>query len=720
MQRRDQTIVQALDWCHATSHEVRGSRTYQHQLLDWMEGAVDAAGALALARLAPERWPDVCRESRRRLMISLGLEPLPARTTPLVTEHVGGTDAAAYRLERLVLEPRPGFRMPVHVYSPLTGAGPFPAVLYSPGHWMVHGKTELMIQSFCIGLARLGFVVMTFDPIGQGERGATFVDHGRRDLLLLGLSQEGLMVWESMRAVDYLLSRPDVDGARIGMTGASGGGLNTLYTCAADERIAVSVPVCYVTSFSRFLLAMRGLNWNNVNDLCNQVPNVVRDLETGGLCGLIHPRPLLIINGTEDPQFPVDGAEQVVASVRGLYAGESAARLRLAAVKAGHGYDRAMREAAYGWFSRWLAGGGDGSPVSEGDVVTTPPESASLRCFRGGQHIRSWNAIRALARTRGSERVKASGSDPILLSGSGAGAVMAFRSRLADCLGLDGHVLEAAVCHGTREAEAGRAERHLLAPEPGIVTPAFVVRPTAPASGVLIHMADEGMVDGLWSEVATEAAANGMLALAVDVRGVGDVTPLPPPQQTVATVEGTLIMRDTQPGDTLEFEAATDAIMLGRPLLGLRVRDILHAVRYAGGLAPDAPVTLVGSGPACSLVALYAAALSDTINCLVLDRLLPSYQLLVEEDEQDFPMSAYVFDILGAGDVPLALASIAPRRVTITRPLGARLQALGMMQATAVLQPALNVFSGRGVPPPGLYADVPPDWRTAGLFVSRP
>ena len=351
--------------CLHEDHLARKSGKYKDLLLDWIEMAVDDAGARAVASLTRTEWPRARLQTRQRLLKALGLDPLPARTPPILSRFVGSLEREGYRLERLVLEPRPHFLMPAHLYLPQGGHFPAPAVLYAPGHWMIYGKTEPDIQACCISLARLGFVVLVFDPIGQGERGAIFEDHARRDLLLLGLSQEGLMVWESMRAIDYLLTRPEVDGNQIGMTGASGGGLNTVYTCAVDERIAASVSVCYVTSFSRFLRVMRGLNWNNQNDLCNQVPNVVRDAEMAGLCGLFHPRPLMFINGTLDPQFPVSGAQEVLEQVRDTYDAVDGERIRLTVVEADHGYDRSMREAAYGWFRKWLQGEGNSDPVPE-------------------------------------------------------------------------------------------------------------------------------------------------------------------------------------------------------------------------------------------------------------------------------------------------------------------------------------------------------------------
>jgi hypothetical protein len=384
-------------WCCDEERRALGSRRYKDLLLDRIEIAVDQTAARAVAHLTPEDWPRLRLEARERLLLALGMAPLPPRDTPILARHEGTLERDGYRVERLVLEPRAHFLMPAHLYVPTTVHHPAPAILYSPGHWMINGKSETDIQACCIGFAKLGFVSLVFDPIGQGERGPSFEDHARRDLLLLGLSQEGLMAWESVRTVDYLLTRPEVDGNRIGMTGASGGGLNTVYTCAVDERIAASVPVCYVTSFSRFFRAMRGLNWNNQNDLCNQVPNVIRDADMAGLCGLFYPRPLMFINGLLDPQFPVEGARQVEAQLRDLYDAVQGERLRVTAIDADHGYDKAMREAAYGWFRLWLQGLGDGSPYPEPALATEPPETPQLKCFPGTPSIRSWPAIRGLA-----------------------------------------------------------------------------------------------------------------------------------------------------------------------------------------------------------------------------------------------------------------------------------------------------------------------------------
>lgn len=680
-------------WCQEQEDLVRESGRYKNLLIDWIEQTVDETAAHAVAPITPNDWPRARLKARQELYRSLGLDPLPSRETITPPRLIGIVERDDYIIERLVLEPRPNFLMPIHLYLPRSAHFPVPAILYAPGHWMIYGKTETDIQHCCISLAKLGYGVLVFDPIGQGERGATFEDHARRELLLLGLSQEGLMAWESMRAIDYLLTRPEIDGNRIGMTGASGGGLNTIYTCAADERIAVSVPVCYVTSFGRFFRAMRGLNWNNQDDLCNQVPNVIRYADMAGLCGLIHPRPLLIINGTLDPQFPVDGAQAVVDQVQAIYDQIGPERLRLTAIEADHGYDQAMREAAYGWFRRWLQGEGDGSPVAELPHQVVPPDSEELKCFPGTPSIRSYPAIRALARTYSQTMVQ----EPDLVTLDWQTWQTKLRQEVIDCLGG----LAAGEVSGQVESRSSSRpglERHLIEPEANMVVPAFVARPdNRQPDRAVIYLSDEDKLSGFGPELLSIVTNSGGLAVTIDPRGLGETAPIPPSKQTVATLDGKLDYRETQAGDTLEFEAATDALMLGRSLFGQQVSDVLLSIRYICRLAPNAAVTVVGSGPIASLLALFAGVLSDQVNAVLADRLLPSYKLLVEEEERIFPITAFVFGILRVADVPQLVGAMAPRPLLLTRPIGARLQNIEPAEAGQYLNWANAAYQKHGV-----------------------
>jgi len=200
----------------------------------------------ALARIHHARTPaevNTARsELRRKLTHSLGVNLLP-EPADLHPRTVGSLVRSGYRIEKVVFESLPGVLVPAHLYVPEGLRSRAPAVLFYVGHWWPDAKTHPDFQAFCINMARLGFVVLAWDPFGQGERGISSRDHRRVEGLLVGVAQQGFAEHETQCALRYLLSRKEVDPERIGMTGASGGGYNTWITAALDNRIKVAVPV---------------------------------------------------------------------------------------------------------------------------------------------------------------------------------------------------------------------------------------------------------------------------------------------------------------------------------------------------------------------------------------------------------------------------------------------------------------------------------------------
>src|SRR5262249_1715319 len=143
------------------------------------------------------------------------------------------------------------------------------------GHNLTPGKTAAEVQTLCIHLVRMGFIVLTYDPIGQGERLISGNIHHEAGYALLPLGETiaGWMVWDSMRAMDYLLTRSDVDPKRIGITGNSGGGLNTLYTAALDDRFCAAVIVGFTFEFNNWL------KYAGPHCTCTHLPGLFRGME---------------------------------------------------------------------------------------------------------------------------------------------------------------------------------------------------------------------------------------------------------------------------------------------------------------------------------------------------------------------------------------------------------------------------------------------------------
>lgn len=319
---------------------------------------------------------------RARLRRSLGLDLLPA-SPDLKARHVGSIQKRGYRIEKVVYESLGGSLVPAHLYLPERLDGRAPAILFYPGHWWADSKMRPDFQAFCITMARFGFVVLSWDPFGQGERGVSSRDHRRTELLLMGIAQQGVAEYETQLGLRYLLSRPEVDPRRIGITGASGGGYNTWITSALDDRISVAVPVVGTSDFYEQIVVTRPLDWYRAAEHCHFVPQLIRYANNHELLAMFAPKPLMIIAASKDQSFPVEGVRQVFEYGRRLYASDRVAYFEDDVE--GHGYQVRKREAAYGWFLRWLMKRGDGGPVKEPALQTAAVDDPEYRCFRDKQ-----------------------------------------------------------------------------------------------------------------------------------------------------------------------------------------------------------------------------------------------------------------------------------------------------------------------------------------------
>jgi len=356
-------------------------------LLDSLERAARAA---LDAIKHPRTSDEVNRarpELRRKLEESLGWRQLPWPPR-LQVETVKTLVQPGYRIEKLVWQTLPGVRVPAHVYVPEKVDVPAPAILFYVGHWWPDSKTHPDFQAFCINMARLGSVVLAWDPFGQGERGVSSRDHRRVESLLVGVSQQGIAEYETQCALKYLLSRADVDPKRIGITGASGGGYNTWITAALDDRIAVAVPVVGTSEFYEQIQVTRVLDWYRASEHCHFVPGLIRYANNHELLAMASQKPVMIIAASQDQSFPITGVRRVFEYGRDLYRASGAPE-KIAFFEdtaAGHGYQQKKREAAYGWFRKWLMGQGDGRPYPEPPTEVLPFDAVELRCFPAGRN----------------------------------------------------------------------------------------------------------------------------------------------------------------------------------------------------------------------------------------------------------------------------------------------------------------------------------------------
>ncbi|HEX6987128.1 MAG TPA: CocE/NonD family hydrolase, partial [Planctomycetaceae bacterium] len=296
---------------------------------------------------------------RRQLAEMLGLDPMPERT-PLNAVVTGVSEHGDVVIEKLHFQSRPGLYVTANLYRPKAQDGPLPAVLYVCGHSLV--KKDGVSFGNKVGyhhhggwFARNGYVCLTIDTLQLGE--IEGIHHGtyRYDRWWWnsrGYTPAGVEAWNGIRAIDYLQSRPEVDGERIGVTGRSGGGAYSWYVAALDERVKAAVPVAGITDLEDHVVD--GCVEGHCD--CMFFVNTHR-WDYPRLVALIAPRPLLISNTDKDPIFPLDGVVRTHAIAREIYKGHDAEKnLGLQITEGPHEDTQELRIHAFVWFDRHLKG----------------------------------------------------------------------------------------------------------------------------------------------------------------------------------------------------------------------------------------------------------------------------------------------------------------------------------------------------------------------------
>ncbi|MFO0901397.1 MAG: acetylxylan esterase [Pirellulales bacterium] len=328
---------------------------------------------------------------RREFMEVLG--PWPAAEGPPPVERAGQIERVGYTLEKLLLESQRGFWVPVNLYVPdESHVRPAPAVICPPGHapaGKAHRERD-SYQHLFITLAKAGFVVCAFDPLGQGERepygAATGNHHGIQGLQCLSSARHlaSYFLNDARRCLDYLATRNEVDMQRIGCAGCSGGGAVTQYLAALDERIRAAVAASWITS-TPILTEDDGLHVES------WFPRLATPYGAGTLqlAACIAPRPLLILGNHDDAEFPPGPMQAVFREVKALYERvEAAGPVEYVDAPTRHGFWPAARVEVYQFLHRQL------QPTDavwtrehweELDAAAEPEEEASLECAPSGQ-----------------------------------------------------------------------------------------------------------------------------------------------------------------------------------------------------------------------------------------------------------------------------------------------------------------------------------------------
>ncbi len=294
-----------------------------------------------------EAWLERAAFLRKQILASAGLLPMPEKT-PIHAEVFGKLKRDGYTIEKVLLETYPGFYLGGNLYRPAGGQGPYPAAVLPHGHW-AYGRLEnqqlVTVPGRCINLARQGFVVFSYDMIGNNDTNQIPHHWGDKRYDLWNINPLGAQLWDSIRAVDFVSSLPDVDASRIGVTGASGGGTQTFMLMAVDERIKAAVPVNMISATMQGGICENAANLRvgGINDISNMV-----------VAALMAPRPLLMVSAsdwtmnTNRVEFPA------VRSIYGLLGAEQ--NVETFHQDQVHNYNKESREAMYTFFGARLRG----------------------------------------------------------------------------------------------------------------------------------------------------------------------------------------------------------------------------------------------------------------------------------------------------------------------------------------------------------------------------
>ena len=333
-------------------------------LLKWMDSIAERQLSSREAEISAIRNVGDARERQRRVRSKI-LEligGLPDYTGPLNARVTGTIPMQGYNIDKVIFESLPGYLVTGNVYIP-NSPGRHPGVLFALGHWD-EGKPAA--QLIAANLALKGFVVLTYDPVGQGERqqawspvqngsliGGSTEQHTTlgAQSLWIGQSFARYRIWDAKRALDYLASRPEVDPDKLGASGCSGGGTVATYISALDPRVKVAAPSCYVNSFHEVFPGPTG-------DAEQSVPNFIASgFDIADYIELFAPKPWLV-GSTEGDFFPIAGARRAVDEAKRYYSFFDAQdRVKWVVGPGGHGTPKEVREGIYGWMIRWLKDG---------------------------------------------------------------------------------------------------------------------------------------------------------------------------------------------------------------------------------------------------------------------------------------------------------------------------------------------------------------------------
>jgi dienelactone hydrolase len=636
---------------------------------DYLTAIVDEQFAKRAALLAglktAEDWDRHAAFIRKSMAAWTG--PLPERT-PLKARVTGIISRDRYRLEKILFESRPDFLVSANLYLPRNCSPPHPAVLNVIGHSPA-GKATEKVQRRAIAQARKGFVALVIDCIGQGER--QVAEYAKvhsppgnahqivgTQAFIAGTHVFNFMVWDAVRAVDYLVSRPEVDPKRIACTGCSGGGMMTTYILAFEPRIAIAVPACNPCTWSHRVHANLATDHEQV--FFGAFAAGVDPRGDPLFCQV--PKPLLISATTDDNLNPSSGVWELSTWLYRAYSAHGEPhRFQTSMVKAPHGYDKQQREVAYAWMLQWA--GGDASDFREEDFAIE--KEADTWCTTDGNVYRQAKSrsphdlVLEYLKTHRRQKGKTTSE---------------LKASVKEVLALNDSVrAPQAEVETSRLASGMKLTPVTIRPGNGIVLPAvWIESPKRHAGGpVIIYLNDKGKNALVAEKIVVQALLErGFRIFAVDLRGIGE----------------------TSPG----MEGKFWGFLAGRPVFGQRVGDIRTVVEFLSSSGNGSQGIYVWAKGITAIYSSLAATLTDDITALVLEEPLFTFEQIVTTKVPAYRHEIILPGVLEQFDLPQIYRALCPMKVTLINPLAGDKSRVSQEQAEQTYKPIAQTYSRSG------------------------
>ncbi len=640
------------------SPNVNGFHDVSDQMIDNLRRRAEAHFRRQEAEKAELTSIAAFEEHRKRVrdhfMTAIG--GLPEERTPLNVQCTGSLDRGGFTIEKLIYESLPEFYVTAALYIPKGIVSPQPAVVFVHGHSDL-GKSYPTYQAVCVDLAANGFVVLAVDPPGQGERFQYF-DPEKGERIIGGCTTEhtyaGLQftlggasigrhfIWDVMRGVDYLETRPEVDPTRIGLTGNSGGGTQSCLLMMSEPRFAISVPCTFMMTLESYMKTGQGQDSEQIVPGCFANGPDHDDYITA-----MAPKPVLVGAAAYD-YFPIEGAIEAVERAKRIYAFYGAEdKVDIAIAPTRHEYSPQLREACVNWYKQHFR---DESP----DFTTGKPETLAdeaLWATPNGQVLDLYPNSRTVFDLN-RERLDVSHVPQSAINhdiGDGGGETKGMRETVTEILGIpkgrEHKIYPRIVAENI--VDGYQIEEIFFFSEPNIVVTGIFIHPL---EGTAIEQTDlivfeNGTNDNPDKREWLEARlASGRQLFVFDPRGIGGV-------------QVRSFNRDVHPHDG-EFKLGSDAMMLGISTMGLRVFDILRGYDYLRTREDVDQIGLYGIGKS-AFYAYFAGALEDGFVSLEFEDLLYSYRNLTDTryyDQERYDLEVMAWGILRHFD----LVDLAP------------------------------------------------------------